>query len=36
MGFQYVVWGGIDCVDLAENRCRWRALVKAGLNLQVP
>ena len=36
MGLQYVVWGGIDWVDLAEDRYRWRALVKAVLNLWVP
>ena len=28
--------GGIDWIDLAQNRDRWRALVDAGMNLLVP
>jgi hypothetical protein len=28
--------GGIDCIDLAENRDRWWALVNAVMNLRVP
>jgi len=29
MDFQGVVWRGIDWIDLAENRDRWRAVVIA-------
>jgi hypothetical protein len=28
--------GDIDWIDLAQNRDRWRALVNAVVNLQVP
>ena len=30
-----VGWG-MDCIDLAEERDRWRALVNAVVNLLVP
>jgi hypothetical protein len=29
-------WGGVDCIGLAQDRYKWRALVKAVMNLQVP
>jgi hypothetical protein len=29
-------WGGIDSLDLAQDRDRWRALVSTVVNLRVP
>jgi hypothetical protein len=29
-------WGGIDLIDLAEDRNEWRALVNTVMNLSVP
>jgi hypothetical protein len=29
-------WGGVDCIGLAQDRGKWRVLVNAVMNLQVP
>jgi hypothetical protein len=29
-------WSGVDWVGLAQDRHKWRALVKAAMNLRVP
>jgi hypothetical protein len=29
-------WGGMDWIDLAQDRDQWRALVKSVMNLPVP
>jgi hypothetical protein len=29
-------WGVVDCIGLAQDRHRWRALVNAVIDLQVP
>lgn len=36
MVLQTVGWGVMDYFDLAHDRDGWRALVNAGMNLQVP
>jgi hypothetical protein len=36
MDLEEVGWGDVDWIDLAQDRNRWRALVKSVLNLRVP
>jgi hypothetical protein len=36
MDHQEVGWGGMDWIDLAQDRVRWQELVNALMNLLVP
>jgi hypothetical protein len=29
-------WGGMDWIDLSQDREKWRALVNTGMNVRVP
>jgi hypothetical protein len=36
MDLKELGWGGMDWIDMAEDRDRWWALVNAMMNLRVP
>jgi hypothetical protein len=36
MDLRAIGWGGLDWIDMAQDRDQWRALVNTVLNLQVP
>jgi hypothetical protein len=36
MDLKEIEWGGIDWIDLAQNRDQWRALVNTVMKLRVP
>jgi hypothetical protein len=36
MNLLEIGWGGVDWIGLAQGRDKWRALVNAVTNLQVP
>jgi hypothetical protein len=36
MDLREIGWGGVDWIDLAQDRDQWRALVNTVMNLWVP
>jgi hypothetical protein len=36
MDLREIGWGGMDWIDLAQDRDHWRTLVNTVMNLQVP
>jgi hypothetical protein len=35
MDLREIKWGGMDWIDLAQNRDQWRALMSTVMNFQV-
>jgi hypothetical protein len=35
MDLREIGWGGMDCIDLAQDMEQWRALVNMAMNLRV-
>jgi hypothetical protein len=36
MDLREMGWGGMEWIDLAQDRDQWRSLVKTGMYLQFP
>jgi hypothetical protein len=36
MDLREIGWGGMDWIDVAQDRDQWRALVNTAMNLRVP
>jgi hypothetical protein len=36
MNLRNIGWGGVDWIDLAQDRDKWRALVNTVMNIRVP
>jgi hypothetical protein len=36
MDLREIAWGGMEWIDLADDRDQWRALVNMVMNLRVP
>jgi hypothetical protein len=36
MDIREIGWGGMDWIDLAQNKDQWRALVNTVMNIRVP
>jgi hypothetical protein len=36
MDLREIEWGSMDCIDIAQDRDRWRALVNTVMKLRVP
>jgi hypothetical protein len=36
MDLREIRWGGVDWIDLAQDRDEWRALANTAMNLRVP
>jgi hypothetical protein len=36
MDLREIIWGGMEWIDLAQDRYHWRALVNTVMNLRVP